>query len=298
MNFSNILSKEINKRKKQSHKSFNKSKRVKHNPDKSFGLRDERIDKQNEDGAIETKEANPNGVITDLSPDAEFVLSNPRKNELSESEIDEKLKQYNEYDSSLTKDDKSRKLQYLLQLDLRNKKYKDWLDQEEPFYQDPLKQTITLNSIIEAEQNQRQLRIQIRVYLKEIIREWDSQHNKSDEDASLLKETKKGIVNLLYKLRSGKIPTEALVSLSTIIYYLQSNQFNKANESYMKLSIGNVCWPIGVVNVGIHARSSSLRITGSKNVSNIMMNELTRKWIISVKRLINFKERRYNQSGV
>ena len=113
-----------------------------------------------------------------------------------------------------------------------------------------------------------------------------------------LKETKKGIVNLLYKLRSGKIPTEALVSLSTIIYYLQSNQFNKANESYMKLSIGNVCWPIGVVNVGIHARSSSLRITGSKNVSNIMMNELTRKWIISVKRLINFKERRYNQSGV
>ena len=284
MNFSNILSKEINKRKKQSHKSFNKSKRVKHNPDKSF--------------AVETNEANPNGVITDLSPDAEFVLSNPRKNELSESEIDEKLKQYNEYDSSLTKDDKSRKLQYLLQLDLRNKKYKDWLDQEEPFYQDPLKQTITLNSIIEAEQNQRQLRIQIRVYLKEIIREWDSQHNKSDEDASLLKETKKGIVNLLYKLRSGKIPTEALVSLSTIIYYLQSNQFNKANESYMKLSIGNVCWPIGVVNVGIHARSSSLRITGSKNVSNIMMNELTRKWIISVKRLINFKERRYNQSGV
>lgn len=285
MDFSNILSKEINKRKKLS-KGSTKSKKAKH-ADKCAQQQDAIVEKHNEEA---TKEASHHAgeVLSD-----EFVLAKPKHHELNETEIDEKLKLYNEYDNNLSLDDKSKKLQYLLQLDLRNEKYKDWLDQEDPFYQDPTKQIITLDSIIEAEQHRRQLRIQIRVYLKEIIREWESQPDKSEEEVVLLKETKKGIVNLLYKLRSDKIPTEALVSLATVIYYLQSNQFNKANESYMKLSIGNVCWPIGVVNVGIHARSSSLRITGSKQVSNIMMNELTRKWIISVKRLISFKERSY-----
>ena len=286
MDFSNILAKEINKRKKLS-KGSTKSKKAKQ-ADKCAQQHNAIVEKHNEET---TKEANhPAGEVL---PD-EFVLAKPKQHELSEAEIDEKFKLYNEYDNNMSLDDKSKKLQYLLQFDLRNRKYKDWLDQEDPFYQDPKKQIITLDSIIEAEQHRHQLRIQIRVYLKEIIREWESQPDKNEEEeAALLKETKKGIVNLLYKLRSDKIPTEALVSLATVIYYLQSNQFNKANESYMKLSIGNVCWPIGVVNVGIHARSSSLRITGSKNVSNIMMNELTRKWIISVKRLINFKERRY-----
>ncbi|CCG21674.1 Prp18 protein [Candida orthopsilosis Co 90-125] len=291
MDFSNILSKEINKRKKQSHKSSSKSKRAKHNTDE-VKRQDHTIEKQDEE--VDSAKGLDKHAIGDFSPNDEFFLANPKKDGLSEAQIDEKLKQYNEYDSSLSKDDKSKRLQFLLQLDLRNKKYKDWLDQEDPFYQDPSKQTVVLDSIIEAGQNRHRLRIQIRVYLKEIIREWESQLDESDEDALLLKETKKGIVNLLYKLRSDKLPTEALVSLSTIVYYLQSNQFNKANESYMKLSIGNVCWPIGVVNVGIHARSSSSKITGSKNVSNIMMNELTRKWIISVKRLINFKEKQYN----
>ncbi|KAI5957465.1 hypothetical protein KGF57_003159 [Candida theae] len=291
MDFSNILSKEISKRKKSSREGSNK--KAKHRRNEGGKGQDDK-DKQ------EVIEDSRKDTVRDSSgdlPNDEFVLATTKGNELSEAEIDKKLKQYNEYDSEMTSKDKSKKLQYLLQLELRNEKYKDWLDKEEPLYQDPSKQIITLDSIIEAEQHRPQLRIQTRVFLKEIIREWEAQRDKTDEDASLLKKTKKGIVNLLYKLRSGKIPTEALVSLSTIIYYLQSNQFNKANESYMKLSIGNVCWPIGVVNVGIHARSSSSRITGSKNVSNIMMNESTRKWIISVKRLINFKERMYSKRG-
>ncbi|KAI5953851.1 hypothetical protein CANMA_004689 [Candida margitis] len=278
------------------HPNSTKVKKVKHNKLTQLRQHDDLIEGDNRD--IDDSEKEGIDSIKDttnaIPPNDEFVLAVPKKEELNETEIDEKLKQYNEYESGLSKEEKSRKLQYLLQMDLRNEKYKYWLDQEDPFYQDPAKQTIALDSIIEAEQNRLQLRIQNRVYLKEIIREWESQSNKSIEDDLLLKETKKGIVNLLYKLRSDGLPTEALVSLSTIIYYLQSNQFNKANESYMKLSIGNVCWPIGVVNVGIHARSSSSRITGAKNVSNIMINELTRKWIISVKRLINFKERIYN----
>lgn len=58
----------------------------------------------------------------------------------------------------------------------------------------------------------------------------------------------------------------------------------------MKLSIGNVAWPIGVTSVGIHARSAHSKIQGGRNAANIMIDERTRLWITSIKRLITFEE--------
>ncbi|KAI5960614.1 uncharacterized protein KGF55_004507 [Candida pseudojiufengensis] len=285
MDFTNLLNKEI-KKKKQSHKT--KSKKLKSNKTLN-SVENAKVDRQD---------------LTNKDPEiiennnAELVTSKDSENQevqLTEDKIDERLKQLNGLDENLTKDQKFERLQYLLQLDIQNKKYKAWLDKEEEYYQDPTKQLITLESILAAETKKLILRIQIRICIKTIIKEWEN-NAKTEEDKALLKETKKGLLKLLYKLRTDKLSTDMLVSLSTIFYYLQTNSFNKANESYMKLSIGNVCWPIGVVNVGIHARSSSSRITGIKNVSNIMINESTRRWIISIKRLINYKEKIYKES--
>ena len=41
-----------------------------------------------------------------------------------------------------------------------------------------------------------------------------------------------------------------LVRIAEIVYYMQKRQYQKANDSYLRLSIGNAPWPIGVTMVG------------------------------------------------
>ena len=264
MDFSNLLSNEINKKRKKV--TANGRKRSK----------------------VSAKEPAKPNLPEPITPQPTTT-----DNEPSEEQLDKKLSQFGESDPSLTKPEKARKLQLLLQQQIKNTKYKSWLDQEAPLYQDPEKQLITLDLITDIANKQDEVYLKLRVYIKQLIKQWQECDN---DDQELLMETKKSIVKLLYKLRSHKLSLDMLISLLTIVYYIQQNEFNKANESYMKLSIGNVCWPIGVVNVGIHARSAALKITGASNVSNIMLNESTRRWIISIKRLISFKERLYNNA--
>lgn len=264
MDFSNLLSNEINKKRKKV--TANGRKRSK----------------------VSAKEPAKPNLPEPITPQPTTT-----DNEPSEEQLDKKLSQFGESDPSLTKPEKARKLQLLLQQQIKNTKYKSWLDQEAPLYQDPEKQLITLDLITDIANKQDEVYLKLRVYIKQLIKQWQECDN---DDQELLMETKKSIVKLLYKLRNHKLSLDMLISLLTIVYYIQQNEFNKANESYMKLSIGNVCWPIGVVNVGIHARSAALKITGASNVSNIMLNESTRRWIISIKRLISFKERLCNNA--
>jgi pre-mRNA-splicing factor 18 len=46
------------------------------------------------------------------------------------------------------------------------------------------------------------------------------------------------------------LPADVLGRLSEIIHYMQSRQYQRANDSYLRLSIGNAAWPIGVTMVG------------------------------------------------
>lgn len=143
------------------------------------------------------------------------------------------------------------------------------------------------------------LATQIRAILKDIVREWESGvQSDALEPQRVLYETKRDLVELLYRLRSNSLKPNMLTSLATVLYHVQRAQFKEANESYLKLSIGNVAWPIGVKSVGIHERSASLKITGeSKDKSaNIMLDDKTRRWITTVKRLITYKERSYQKT--
>lgn len=139
------------------------------------------------------------------------------------------------------------------------------------------------------------LAIQIRKYIKHLVNTWDLhlQQTSDHQQLQILSETKRDLVKLLYKLRSEKLNDNMLISLATICYYLQQKNYNKATESYLKLSIGNVAWPIGVKSVGIHSRSADLKITGEDKllVANIMIDDKTRRWITAIKRLIAFCER-------
>jgi pre-mRNA-splicing factor 18 len=65
-----------------------------------------------------------------------------------------------------------------------------------------------------------------------------------------------------------------------------------AMDQYIKLTIGNAPWPIGVTMVGIHERSAREKIY-TNSVAHIMNDETTRKYLQSIKRLMTLSQRRY-----
>ena len=225
--------------------------------------------------------------------------------------MNEKLAEFDKLtqEENLTKLEKIKKLQFLVKQRAKNEKYKTIIEKEAEFSKDPAKKTIDLNYITEIDTYRDKLYVILRVCIKDMIRNWEDSINYSSiamdplereyqtaVQKKLLHETKRDIVKLLYKLRSHKLNDDMLTSLTTIVFYLQSHDFRRANESYMKLSIGNVAWPIGVQNVGIHARSASLKIAGATKAANIMVDDKTRRWITAIKRIITATERIHKNS--
>lgn len=222
-------------------------------------------------------------VKESLSPDPLLSISDAKLQESLQS-LDAK------YDKVLLKEEQLRTLEILVKNDRKDKQYEAFINEESQ-----VSDTIEPEDVGKVTQAEtyRKLCLQVRKFVKFSLKTWE--HNIDDQfPQSLLVETKRDLVKLLYKLRSGKIHQNMLISLVTIVHDIQIEQFSKASEDYMKLSIGNVAWPIGVRDVGIHARSADSKITGDnkETVANIMQNEHTRRWIIAVKRLINWWEHR------
>ena len=56
------------------------------------------------------------------------------------------------------------------------------------------------------------------------------------------------------------LDADVLPLFTEIMYYAQQREYFRANDAHYKLSIENAAWPIGVVAVGIHERSSADKI--------------------------------------
>lgn len=77
---------------------------------------------------------------------------------------------------------------------------------------------------------------------------------------------------------------------------MKERNYQYAYEVYLKLSIGNAPWPIGVTSVGIHERSAREKISHVRNTqgqAHIMNDEATRKYLQAIKRLMTFVQRAY-----
>lgn len=80
--------------------------------------------------------------------------------------------------------------------------------------------------------------------------------------------------------------------IAEIVHYMQKREYRHANDSYLQLSIGNAPWPIGVTMVGIHERSGREKIFSS-NVAHVLNDEVSRKYIQSLKRLMTFAQTKW-----
>lgn len=185
----------------------------------------------------------------------------------------------------------------------------DVIAQEEEKYKD-LK--IKLEEITDKDVVKSDLAIKCNLYIYDILNKWEREIQQTEERADgsqsqsqvkqrqeLLHDTKMSLFPCLVKLRKGSLHKSQLVSVATVLFHMQRQEWDLSLQSYMQLSLGNVAWPIGVTSVGIHARSAHAKITGTRNtgdaddqtnIATIMLDDSTRKWTTSLKRLITVQK--------
>ncbi|RMZ92137.1 hypothetical protein DV736_g621, partial [Chaetothyriales sp. CBS 134916] len=98
---------------------------------------------------------------------------------------------------------------------------------------------------------------------------------------------------LYRKLEEQSLDPDLLTPLCEIISHIQKRQYVKANDAYLRLSIGKAAWPIGVTMVGIHERSAREKLHESDKQAHILSDEVTRKMLQSLKRCISFAQTRW-----
>ena len=70
-----------------------------------------------------------------------------------------------------------------------------------------------------------------------------------------------------------------------VVDFMRQREYLKAMDAYVKVTIGNAAWPIGVTSVGIHERGGREKIsdTNKEWQAHIMSDETTRKYLVSLK---------------
>jgi pre-mRNA-splicing factor 18 len=144
--------------------------------------------------------------------------------------------------------------------------------------------------------NQKKVYVQLRAYIKHVLKQWEEilgESDASEKAYSILDETNMSLQPLFILLREESLDSLTLPSIATLLMYMQKKNYRLANDAYVKLSIGNAAWPIGITDVTMHERSALDRITGDDDQTSLLMSsEVSRKWLTSIKRLLTFAEGR------
>lgn len=87
--------------------------------------------------------------------------------------------------------------------------------------------------------------------------------------------------------KSRTVPEDILHNIYSMVKACEDENFVEAHDWYLKTAIGNSAWPIGLTMVGIHERSGREKIS---KVAHVMNNELQRKYLTSMKRLMSIAQ--------
>lgn len=147
----------------------------------------------------------------------------------------------------------------------------------------------------------------IRAYLKRVLREWDQYLDSQPEEErrtafgrqqkAIQAQTTGYLKPFFRMLKNRSVAPDVLSKITEICKYMQEREYTKANAVYLRLSIGNAPWPIGVTMVGIHERSAREKICSSQ-VAHVLNDESQRKWIQSIKRLMTFSQMKYPSDDI
>lgn len=105
------------------------------------------------------------------------------------------------------------------------------------------------------------------------------------------------VINMTPLFRKFETPNSLedgiLGPMVEIVCAAQERRYVDANDGYLRLSIGKAAWPIGVTMVGIHERSAREKLHESDAAAHIMSDEVTRKFLQSIKRCLSFAQTRW-----
>ncbi|KAK9701683.1 hypothetical protein K7432_011595 [Basidiobolus ranarum] len=142
----------------------------------------------------------------------------------------------------------------------------------------------------------------IYTYFKRLLREWEQDLHERPEHikrstqgkhaSATQKQTAEYLAPFFKLLKRKELERDVLARITEIVQRMQQREYLQANDSYLRLSIGNSPWPIGVTMVGIHERSAREKIF-SNQVAHVLNDETQRKWIQSIKRLMTFCQTKY-----
>ncbi|KAI5917953.1 hypothetical protein F4810DRAFT_715974 [Camillea tinctor] len=100
------------------------------------------------------------------------------------------------------------------------------------------------------------------------------------------------MVPLFRRFEKGDLEDDILGPVVEIVRAAQERRYVDANDGYLRLSIGKAAWPIGVTMVGIHERSAREKLHGGER-GHVMGDEVTRKYLQSIKRCLTFAQVRW-----
>lgn len=108
---------------------------------------------------------------------------------------------------------------------------------------------------------------------------------------------KQTMTPLFRKFEKGDLDESVLEAIVEIVRAAQERRYVDANDGYLRLSIGKAAWPIGVTMVGIHERSAREKLHNGER-GHVMGDEITRKYLQSIKRCLTFAQVRWPPEDV
>lgn len=157
-----------------------------------------------------------------------------------------------------------------------------------------------VETVPEDEDGRKYLYRQLASYFTMVLTEWEralAQEEKRDTFASkaafnAMVQSKENMTPLFRKFENADVDIDVLKPIVEIVKAAQERRYVDANDGYLRLSIGKAAWPIGVTMVGIHERSAREKI-GESEKGHVMGDEITRKFLQSIKRCLSFAQVRW-----
>ncbi|KAK7751051.1 hypothetical protein SLS62_007036 [Diatrype stigma] len=151
---------------------------------------------------------------------------------------------------------------------------------------------------------------QLASYFTMVLREWEAALAREQKSAaqdqtpthqtfaskaavSAMTSSRDNMRPLFRKFEAGDLDDDVLGPVVEIVKAAQERRYVDANDGYLRLSIGKAAWPIGVTMVGIHERSAREKLHDGSERSHILGDEVTRKYLQSIKRCLTFAQVRW-----
>ncbi|CZR54370.1 related to potassium channel regulatory factor [Phialocephala subalpina] len=156
-----------------------------------------------------------------------------------------------------------------------------------------------VDTVPKDEEGKKFLFRQLASYFTMVLTEWESALQKEKRDTFASKaaynamvQSKENMTPLFRKFEKGDLDDGVLEPVVEIVKAAQEKRYVDANDGYLRLSIGKAAWPIGVTMVGIHERSAREKLHESDK-GHVMGDEVTRKFLQSIKRCLSFAQVRW-----